>query len=138
MTVRTFDLLLLVVAFAGVFAAQRLTAAPAIFVSVVICTLCAAVRSACTSGISPRITATVVSVSAYWLLLLIRGIAYPLVLDGGTDRLSSSIRYIDPPLFFLLVAGSTIMVGLLGLLVGHYCAMWRDHGWRHIFDKPGG
>ena len=138
MTYRTFDLLLLVVAFAGVFAAHRLAPAPAICVSVAVCTFCAAFRSARTSRASPRIIATIVSVSAYWLLLLIRGVAFPLVLDGGIGRFSLASRFIDPPLFFLLVVGSTILVALFGLLVGHYFAMWRDHGWTHIFDEPGG
>lgn len=138
MTYRTIDLLLLVVAFAGVFAAQPLATVPAICVSVAVCTFCAAFRSARTSRTSPRITATVVSVLAYWLLVLIRGVVYPLVSDGGLGRVSSATRFIDPPLLFLLVVGSTILVALFGLLVGHYFAMWRDHGWTHIFDEPDG
>jgi hypothetical protein len=138
MTYRTFDLLFLVVAFAGVFAAQPLATAPAVCISVAVCTFSAAYWSARTSRTSPRKIATVVSVSSYWLLLLIRGVAFPLVSDGRPGRLSSASPFIDPPLFFLLVVGSTILVALFGLLVGHYFAMWRDLGWRHIFDEPGG
>jgi hypothetical protein len=138
MTYRTLDLLLLVVAFAGVFAAQQLSTGPATFVSVAICTFYAAFRSAHASGVSPRVVATVAAVLTFWLQCGIRMVVFSLVSNDGHTRFRAASQLVDPPLLFLLVAGATILVGLFGLLVGHYFAMWRDRGWRHLFDRPDG
>ncbi|PHQ33782.1 hypothetical protein [Rhodopirellula bahusiensis] len=138
MTFRTFDLLLLAAAFAGVFGVQSLPGVLATLSSVAICTVCSAFRAARSSESSPRVVAAFVAVASFWLMAVVRGVAYPLSFADGADRLSSATQFIDAPLVFLFVAGGTILSALFGLLVGHYFAMWRDHGWRHIFDDPSG